>query len=122
VAEAASTLLGLASCPVCPYEPDRPQYSVVVREDHSYQAHCDQCGSTWETRKCRKCGELYPVITTPEAARGLGGPEDEVEQVLTHEVLATPCWSRERTYVCARCQFCPNSSDTTDCARCHTST
>lgn len=114
---AADRLAAQTTCPLCHKQSSRPDRTLTDRENGTYSCTCEHCGGTWETRFCASCDEKFPVLITTDAQNLTGGPEHVVEPRLSHEVLAAPCWSRPRVYICSSCDTCAAATKT-GCVRC----
>jgi hypothetical protein len=114
---AADRMTALTYCPLCRKQSSGPDRTMSDRDDSTYHCVCEHCGGTWETRFCRSCGSRFPVLTTTDTQKLTGGPEHVVEKQFSHDVLAAPCWSRPRVYLCSSCGTCAAATKTR-CVRC----
>lgn len=115
---AADRMTALTDCPLCRKRSSRPDRTMSDRENSTYHCVCEHCGGTWETRFCGSCGSRFPVLTTTHTQKLTGGPEHLVEKQFSHDVLAAPCWSRPRVYLCSSCDTCAAATKT-GCVRCN---
>ncbi|MEV0328958.1 hypothetical protein AB0H63_21280 [Micromonospora echinospora] len=116
---AAGYLTGLTWCPVCDKPAARPERRLQPRPDGTYRCECESCGSAWESRLCRACRNTYPVLIPMQQA-STGGYGDHLDRVFGAELLASPCWIRDRVFICPRCTTCAEreSERSVSCDRC----
>jgi hypothetical protein len=121
---AADRTIDILRCPVCGKE-QRPPLRTWDNRDDGYRISCDSCLSIWESRQCRNrnCGATYPALT-PHAAElnAAGSPldGDGLDRQVGSLLLAAPCWTRARVFICPVCATCGEtiSGDPAGCARC----
>jgi hypothetical protein len=115
--QAAFSLRSLTECPLCGKAASRPERTLTSRDNDTYQCICEHCNGSWETRLCNNCGDYFPVLTLAENRESTGGPEHDRERQFSYYLLAAPCWSRARIFICPTCGFCDESTKTS-CVRC----
>jgi hypothetical protein len=115
----ADHLTGLTWCPVCNKPAARPERGLQPRPDGTYRCECDSCGSAWESRLCRACEATYPVLI-PAGQAGTGGYGDHLDRIFGAEIMAGPCWIRDRVFICPHCTTCAErvSDRPLPCTRC----
>lgn len=86
-------------------------------QDGSFRCSCTVCDAAWEGRLCRSCGRTYPVMDVSTGnACVLDG--DQIDRQFGVDLLAVPCATRDRVFVCPWCVTCGNAQPNVDCARC----
>jgi hypothetical protein len=121
---AVDRTIDILRCPVCGKD-QRPPLRTWENRDDGYRISCDSWVSIWESRQCRNrsCGATYAALT-PYAAElnATSGPldGDSLDRQVASLLLAAPCWTRTRVFICPVCATCGEaiSGDTTGCARC----
>lgn len=122
LAAAVRRLERLTICPVCSRRADRPDRAFDPRADETYRCEC-ACGSAWELRRCQdaRCGVRYPVLIAAGLAEKCGGDDDYLDRVFSQDLLAAPCWTSARAYICPACRYCPEGAASgirMECVRC----
>jgi hypothetical protein len=120
---ASEQITKLTICPVCLWTPPKPELAMQLRDNRTYRCSCERCGSSWEIRQCTNtnCQGRYAVLTAAGLQDNLGGDGDHLDRVFAQDLLAAPCWTRARVYICPQCGKC-SESDTAAaqsvCSRC----
>ncbi|MEU6787007.1 hypothetical protein ABZ912_48135 [Nonomuraea angiospora] len=130
--EAARWTATLTRCPICAKPAPDPARAFHRRDDGTFRCACE-CKSVWETRRCHSCKKTYGVILLrtpgsavtyhadgPPSSPELGGDGDFLDRLYGADLLAAPCWIRERVFICPHCGTCGEVSPTmqTSCGRC----
>lgn len=120
VEQAVRATTALTRCPRCGASAATPSRALQPRNGGGFYCSCDNCGGTWEARRCATptCQHLYPILHPPAGAAPCPADGDLVDRRFASHLLAAPCWTRERVYVCPQCGECGNKQNSADCDRC----
>ncbi|WP_342597721.1 hypothetical protein VKI21_07285 [Cyanobacterium aponinum UTEX 3222] len=91
-------------CPVCNHQEDLK--NIEKLNNHSFQCHCSQCGSSWGTKHCGNCDKNYPFI----AVQGIENKELNynplnLDRVFGRDILAIPTRKDDHNigFICCFC-------------------
>jgi len=117
--EAAAESVGqLTACAVCGKDGRRNDQHFTARDGDLFACTCSGCGTRWETRRCRVCGERYPVLA-PLGRLSRGDREEEVDRLQGGDLLAIACWadSEVSQTICPSCGTCGRAGKVESCPR-----
>ncbi|MEU3786557.1 hypothetical protein [Streptomyces sp900129855] len=118
VERAVAQTIALTRCPRCGAESAAPDRALQTWADGHFRCSCSQCGGTWEGRRCRTCRRTYPVLESTAAVSAENTDGDYLDRQFATDLLAAPCWTRARVFICPWCAVCGNAAGDTSCARC----
>lgn len=120
IERAVADTVSLTRCPRCEAQSLQPERALEPRGDSGFRASCDSCGASWESRACRVCGRHYPILEGATATAA-GLPDgDWIDRQFGTDLLAAPCATRDRVFLCSWCATCGNSQAEPSCVRCST--
>ena len=121
IEDAADSLAGILTCPLCGATADPTR---VGRDGDVFVITCRSCETRWGHERCGECGSRIPII---EPEREIRNPEvlgpGWVERIYGQDALSSPCWARSlpARYICQDCRSCSLSTTSAGakCVRCH---
>ncbi|GAA0506646.1 hypothetical protein Ade02nite_95800 [Paractinoplanes deccanensis] len=117
IERAVADTLDLTRCPRCGSSPARPERALEPRGGSGFRATCGDCDAAWESRSCASCRRTYPVLVT--AGPMIEFPDgDRIDRRYGIDLLAAPCATRDRIFICPWCTSCGNETASPNCVRC----
>lgn len=95
----------LETCPIC----RRANTELQPRDQDTFLCHCTACRTEWGTRRCRSCGEKYPILW-PRRAVVDARDGDHLDLSIGADILTVPCTDSDTTegnrFRCPWCTYC----------------